>query len=270
MKKPSEYSPYEQLGGDAAVRKLVDRFYDLMDERKDAISIRAMHPNDLADSRDKLYEFLSGFFGGPPLYHQNRGHPKLRMRHLPFSIDEAARDAWLACMHQALEEQVDDQLLLMQLKTNFHKTAHHLINQKSDADMSEPTFILHPQLESDSTFITDLSLCSVRLINDSNYPWVVLVPRREGAIEVYKLDQADQQQLTLESEALCKAMEALFKPDKMNVAALGNMVPQLHIHHIARFKTDSAWPAPIWGVTHSTPYDQEAMQQRIKSIKDKL
>jgi len=125
----SPRSPYLQLGGEAATRKLVDRFYDLMDENEDAQAIRAMHPDDLSESRDKLFEFLSGFLGGPRLYHQNRGHPKLRMRHLPFKIDESARDAWLGCMYQSLEELTDDPLLLMQLKSSFQKTAHHLINQ---------------------------------------------------------------------------------------------------------------------------------------------
>ena len=128
MNETGARSPYQQLGGDAAVRKLVDRFYDLMDENTDAATIRKMHPDDLTESRNKLYEFLSGFLGGPPLYHQNRGHPKLRMRHLPFEIDEQARDAWLACMNQSLSELTDDQLLLMQLKSSFYKTAHHMIN----------------------------------------------------------------------------------------------------------------------------------------------
>jgi len=122
-------SPYKQLGGETAVRKLVDRFYDLMDENKDADTIRQMHPDDLTESREKLFEFLSGFLGGPPLYHQKRGHPKLRMRHLPFQIDEQARDAWLSCMNQSLEELTNDKLLLMQLKNSFYKTAHHMINQ---------------------------------------------------------------------------------------------------------------------------------------------
>jgi len=123
------YSPYQQLGGETAVRKLVDRFYDIMDQEDHAQTIRAMHPNDLQESKDKLYEFLSGFLGGPPLYHRNRGHPKLRMRHLPFKIDEPARDAWLACMNQSLEELTNDKLLLIQLKSSFYKTAHHMINQ---------------------------------------------------------------------------------------------------------------------------------------------
>ena len=129
MEDLQKHSLYAQLGGDTAVRKLVDRFYDLMDENKDVTTIRDMHPDDLSESRTKLYEFLSGFLGGPPLYHQNRGHPKLRMRHLPFHIDEQARDQWLRCMNTALEEQTSDTLLLMQLKNSFYKTAHHMINQ---------------------------------------------------------------------------------------------------------------------------------------------
>ncbi len=124
----STYSLYQMLGGEAAVRQLVDRFYDLMDEQQHAQVIRQMHPPKLKHSRLKLFEFLSGFLGGPPLYHQNRGHPMLRMRHQPFQIDAAARDSWLRCMHQALEEQVQDPLLLTQLKTSFFKTADHMIN----------------------------------------------------------------------------------------------------------------------------------------------
>ena len=115
-------------------------------------------------------------------------------------------------------------------------------------------------------FIINLELCSVRLINDSNYPWVLLVPRREGATEAHKLSSADQQLLTQESELLCKAMDALFKPERMNVAALGNMVPQLHIHHVARHTTDAAWPGPIWGVVKAIPYEATALKKRIKAI----
>ncbi len=121
-------SPYALLGGETGVRKLVDRFYDLMDESPEAASIRKMHPPRLTGSRQKLFEFLSGYLGGPPLYLENRGHPKLRMRHLPFKIDANARDSWLRCMNQALDEQITDKLLLMQLKNNFYKTADHLIN----------------------------------------------------------------------------------------------------------------------------------------------
>lgn len=97
-------SYFDQLGGDEGVRALVERFYDAMDSRADCAPIRAMHPEDLGESRLKLYEFLSGWLGGSPLYHQRRGHPRLRARHMPFPIDERARDQWMACMHDALAD----------------------------------------------------------------------------------------------------------------------------------------------------------------------
>ena len=122
------HSPYDKIGGEDGVRTLVDRFYDLMDTIPDAQVIRDMHPQSLRGSRDKLFEFLSGFLGGPPIYIEKHGHPRLRMRHHSFAIDEAARDNWVRCMHQALEEQVDDPILLMQLKASFTRTADHLIN----------------------------------------------------------------------------------------------------------------------------------------------
>ncbi|MEM7260312.1 MAG: group II truncated hemoglobin [Pseudomonadota bacterium] len=131
MKNQLPHSPYDQLGGEVAVRKLVDRFYDLMDSTPSAKVIREMHPASLQSSRQKLFEFLSGFLGGPSIYIERHGHPRLRMRHHPFAIDQTARDNWLLCMHQALEEQVTDPLLLMQLKASFTRTANHLINCES-------------------------------------------------------------------------------------------------------------------------------------------
>ena len=121
-------SPYDRLGGAAAVRKLVARFYDLMAEQPHAQTILRMHPADLASSRDKLYEFLSGWLGGPQLYMERRGHPRLRMRHLPFAVDDAARDAWMACMRQALDECVEDALLKEQLRGSFQRMADHMRN----------------------------------------------------------------------------------------------------------------------------------------------
>jgi hemoglobin len=100
-----DHTPYDALGGDAAVRALVDRFYDVMDAQDAYRTIRDLHPDDLADSRDKLYMFLCGWLGGPPLYVQTYGHPRLRARHMPFSIGEEERDQWLACMGQALDAQ---------------------------------------------------------------------------------------------------------------------------------------------------------------------
>lgn len=124
-------SHYDILGGEAAVRALVDRFYDLMESRPDAAAIRALHPQALAGSRDKLFKFLSGWLGGPALYVQEFGHPMLRARHLPFSIGNAERDAWMQCMRQALEEQVADKLLRDQLISSFQRTADHMRNQES-------------------------------------------------------------------------------------------------------------------------------------------
>jgi hemoglobin len=107
---------------------LVDRFYDLMRELPETAHVLAMHPPDLAGSRDKLYEFLSGWLGGPPLYVEKRGHPRLRMRHLPFVIDDAARDAWLMCMDRALEELVSDTMLKEMLRGAFGRMADHMRN----------------------------------------------------------------------------------------------------------------------------------------------
>ena len=121
-------SHYDQLGGAEGVRKLVDRFYDLMDERDDVKELRDLHAKSLRVSRDKLYMFLSGWAGGPPLYVEKYGHPRLRARHLPFRITSLERDQWLSCMNQALEEQLDDALVLQQLKASFFKTADFMRN----------------------------------------------------------------------------------------------------------------------------------------------
>jgi hemoglobin len=98
-------SVYEQLGGEQAVRRLVDRFYDLMATLPEVRPLREQHPADLGDSRDKLFWFLSGWLGGPPLYVQRKGHPRLRARHLPFVVDTAMRDQWMHCMRGALADE---------------------------------------------------------------------------------------------------------------------------------------------------------------------
>jgi len=131
-------------------------------------------------------------------------------------------------------------------------------------------FTLHKQLEADTAFITDLPLSRALLINDNHYPWIILVPRRAGATEIYKLSSDDQSQLLAESALVCRAMEALFSPDKMNVAAIGNMVPQLHLHHVARFSTDIAWPAPVWGFAPAAVYDATALENTVNSIRETL
>ncbi len=123
-----QYSHYERLDGEQGVRRLVDRFYDLMDSLPEAEGIRKMHPVSLDGSRDKLYMFLSGWLGGPALYIEKYGHPRLRARHLPFAIGEAERDAWMLCMSKALDEVVLDTMLRDHLKQSLWNTADHMRN----------------------------------------------------------------------------------------------------------------------------------------------
>lgn len=115
-------------------------------------------------------------------------------------------------------------------------------------------FELHPQLAKDSVWLADWPLCQLRLIKDKNYPWFLLVPRRSGARDIIDLSAEDQLMLWQESSRLSLLLRDEYHPDKLNVAALGNMVPQLHLHHIARFSADLAWPAPVWGKHAPTPY----------------
>jgi diadenosine tetraphosphate (Ap4A) HIT family hydrolase len=125
-------------------------------------------------------------------------------------------------------------------------------------------FQLHPQLQLDSIEIGQLTLSRLLLINDSQYPWFVLVPERTGITEIYQLSEKDQQQLQRESSVLAKTLVEIYTADKMNIAAIGNLVPQLHIHHIVRYKNDIAWPAPVWGKCASVPYTEQ-QQQKIKN-----
>ena len=118
--------------------------------------------------------------------------------------------------------------------------------------------ILHAQLAKDCFVIGRFPLCALLLLNDSHYPWFILVPQRQGITEMHQLTEADQQQLMRESCQLAACIEKEFNADKINVAALGNMVPQLHIPHIVRYKTDPAWPAPVWGKFPAIPYEQES------------
>ncbi|NIR29407.1 MAG: group II truncated hemoglobin [Gammaproteobacteria bacterium] len=128
----SEATPYELIGGEAGVRELVDRFYDLMDRRPEAAPIRALHPQDLTGSREKLFLFLSGWLGGPPLYEERHGHPRLRMRHLPFSIGKAERDQWLACMEAAMDQMAVPGEVRPALSRAFAQMADHMRNRPED------------------------------------------------------------------------------------------------------------------------------------------
>jgi hemoglobin len=121
---------FQSIGGEATVRLLVDRFYDLMETKPEAAGILSLHPPDLTSSREKLFLFLVGWMGGPPLYVQKYGHPRLRARHLPFPIGESERDQWLLCMRQALDEVVDSESLRSQLFQAFAQLADFMRNKE--------------------------------------------------------------------------------------------------------------------------------------------
>ena len=125
---------------------------------------------------------------------------------------------------------------------------------------------IHPQLANDCLLLGKFTLSHLLLMRDANYPWCILVPDCEGIAEIYQLSEADQQQLLRESSQLSRAIEAAFNPDKLNVAALGNVVPQLHIHHIARYRTDAAWPAPVWGRVAVKPYSEDELAAVVRSL----
>lgn len=115
-------------------------------------------------------------------------------------------------------------------------------------------FECDPQLKKDTFIVGDFALSRVLLMNDARYPWVILVPRKTGVTEIYQLTPAEQQQFIAESSFVTKQLAELVNADKMNIAALGNVVSQLHIHHVARFYTDESWPAPIWGKGEAVSY----------------
>lgn len=127
-------------------------------------------------------------------------------------------------------------------------------------------FVLDPVLEKDTITLCDLSLCRVLLMNDSQYPWFILVPMKADVREVIDLTEVEQQLLWVESAKLNQMLRELYSPHKLNIAALGNMVPQLHVHHIARFTDDAAWPKPVWGINPPKPYNDET----IADIKTKV
>ncbi len=131
-------------------------------------------------------------------------------------------------------------------------------------------FQLHPRLEQDCIAIGRFELCRLLMMNDSQYPWLILVPERTDLQEIYQLSKADRQLLTEESSYLAENLAVLFKADKMNIAAIGNMVPQLHIHHIVRYQTDKAWPAPVWGKFDAVPYTEQQIADNVTRIKDQL
>jgi len=130
-------------------------------------------------------------------------------------------------------------------------------------------FVLNSRLAQDTLAMGDFPLCQLRLMNDANYPWFILVPRREEVSELFQLDATDQAQLWQETVSLAEVVKDTFGADKMNIATLGNMVSQLHVHVIARRRNDAAWPAPVWGHSAASPYGEaqiEAVRQRLRLV----
>lgn len=127
-------------------------------------------------------------------------------------------------------------------------------------------FALHPQLAQDTHSVMRLDLCHVLLMNDSTYPWLILVPNVPDIREIHELTPGDQQRLMSEITHASRCLQRIVKADKMNVAALGNMVPQLHVHVIARFDGDPAWPGPVWGKVPAVPYTQSAVDDFLATI----
>ncbi|MBL8570542.1 MAG: HIT domain-containing protein [Phreatobacter sp.] len=136
--------------------------------------------------------------------------------------------------------------------------------------MPAPFADLDPRLAADSVPVADLALCQVRLMNDATYPWVLLVPRREGAVEIVDLAPEDRATLMDEIALVSGVLRAMTRCDKLNVAALGNMVPQLHVHVIARFAGDPAWPGPVWGKAPAQPYAAASRDGLVSALAARL
>jgi hemoglobin len=131
MTEENRPTAYEVLGGEHVLDRLVHRFYEYMDTLPEAAGIRVMHPKDLDSSRSKLFKFLSGWLGGPNLYWEEFGHPRLRMRHFPFAIGPSERDQWMLCMNKAIEDCIEHPVLRERLSQALKQTADHMINQES-------------------------------------------------------------------------------------------------------------------------------------------
>ena len=135
---------------------------------------------------------------------------------------------------------------------------------------STAPWTLHPQLAADTVAVGNLPLARVRLAKDANYPWLILVPRRAGVSELIDLEENEQVQLLGEIAACAATLKDIVPCDKLNIAALGNMVPQLHVHVIARTKNDAAWPKPVWGAAEPREYDAAAMEGLLEKVRARL
>ena len=136
--------------------------------------------------------------------------------------------------------------------------------------MPDSAWSLNSQLKKDTIDIGDLPLSKVLVIKDANYPWLLLVPRRPDIVEIIDLEEVEQAQLMTEVSRVARTLKDVTKCDKLNIAALGNMVPQLHVHVIARRNSDAAWPRPVWGVVPPLPHDAEEVQNFISALRRKI
>jgi diadenosine tetraphosphate (Ap4A) HIT family hydrolase len=134
----------------------------------------------------------------------------------------------------------------------------------------ESTWSLHPQLAQDTVPVGDLALARVLLANDANYPWLILVPRRAGLTEIIDLGETERVQLLGEVAAAARALKSVTECDKLNIAALGNMVAQLHVHVTVRRHGDAAWPKPVWGVAAPSVYDETALRELLAVLRRRL
>jgi len=128
-------------------------------------------------------------------------------------------------------------------------------------------YTLDTQLQQDTVYLGHFKLCDVLLMNDSQFPWVILVPRRGSTSELYQLSTEERYEQSDESAYVSQRLSDYFKADSMNIAALGNVVPQLHIHHVVRKKEDLCWPKPIWGAVTAKPYDNESLDKTVEELK---
>lgn len=136
--------------------------------------------------------------------------------------------------------------------------------------MDAPAWSLHPQLAADTIEVGDLSLCRVLLMDDAQYPWLILAPRRDGLVEITDLNEAERTQAMAEIALAAEALKRLTRCDKLNIAALGNAVPQLHVHVIARFRNDLAWPAPVWGKLPPRRYEAPERDSLLAALRAEL
>jgi diadenosine tetraphosphate (Ap4A) HIT family hydrolase len=136
--------------------------------------------------------------------------------------------------------------------------------------MTQPGWSLHPQLENDTAPVGDLALCRVLAIDEADYPWLVLVPRRAGAVEIADLGDADAARLMEEIRLASRVLKDITHCDKLNIAAIGNIVPKLHIHMVARRKNDPLWPKPVWGLAQPRPGDAAAFARFVAAIQGGL